>query len=104
MTEEIISQEYRSKTKKEIDKRKKYFIEEIKQNELISKNDKKMYKIFNYTGHLLILASTVTGCISICALVFLVSIPVGIASPVITTKISVITARIKKSIIKKKKS
>ena len=55
--------------------------------------------------HLLILASTVTGCVSFSALASLFGIPVNIASSAITIKISVITAGIKnnKSIIKKKK-
>ena len=58
----------------------------------------------NYTEHLLILASTITGCVSNHALAFLVGIPVDIASSAITIKISVTTTGIKncKSIIKKK--
>ena len=42
MAEESISQEIRSK---EIDKTRNYFLEEIKQNELISKKHKKVCKI-----------------------------------------------------------
>ena len=89
---------------KEIEKVRYYFIEEIKQNELIFKRHKKVCKILNYTGHLLILASKVTGCVSISALASLVGIPVGIASSEITAKSSVITAGIRKykSVIKKK--
>ena len=102
MTEENISQEFRSK---EIDKTRNYFIEETKQNELISKKHKKICKVLNYTEHSLIVSSTVTGCVSISALASLVGIPVGIASSAVTIKISVITAGIKKykSLIKKKK-
>ena len=48
-----------------------------------------------YTEHLLILVSKVTGCVSIFALAFLISIPVGIASFEII-KISVTIAGIKK--------
>ena len=62
-------------------------------------------KILNYTEHLLILASTATGCISIFSVASLVSISVGIASSSIT--ISVKTAGIKKfklTINKKKKN
>ena len=53
---------------------------------------------------MLILASTVTGCISISVFVSSVSIPAGIASSVAATKICLITVGIKryKSIIKKK--
>ena len=42
-----------------VEKTKNYFIEEIKQNELIRKKHKKVYKILDYTEHLLILASKV---------------------------------------------
>lgn len=38
----------------------KYFIEGIKQNELISNEHKKICKILNYTEDLLILVPTVT--------------------------------------------
>ena len=58
MKEENISQEFRSK---EIDKNRNYFTEETKQNELISKKHKKFCRILDYTEHLLIVASTVTG-------------------------------------------
>ena len=90
MAEENISEEFRSK---EIDKSRNYFIEEIKQNEL-SKKHKNVYKVLNYTEHLLNLASTVIGCVSISALVSLVAIPVDIASSAITIKISLKTAGI----------
>ena len=66
------------------EKTKKFFIEEIKQNELIRKKHKKVYKILDYTEHLLILASKVIGCVSISALASLVGIPLGFA---ITIKI-----------------
>ena len=86
---------------KNIDETKKYFAEEIKQNELISKNHEKLFKIFNYTEHL---ASTVTGRFSISPF-GLVGIPVGIGSSAVAKKNYVVTAVIKKfkSIIKKKK-
>ena len=70
---------------------------------MISKKHKKVCRVLNYTEHLLILTSTVTGCVSICALISLDDIPESIASSAITIKISVITAGIIKSIIKKKK-
>ena len=52
-----------------------------------------------------ILASTITGCISISAFVSLLSIPIGITNSAIGLKICAITVGIKKfkSIIKKKK-
>ena len=58
MTEESISQECRLK---KTDKTRNCFIDEIKHNEMISKKQKRVSKIINYTEHLLILASRVTG-------------------------------------------
>ena len=54
---------------------------------------------------MLILASTVTGCVSISAFTSLVAVLVGITSSAVAIKICAITAGIKmyKSIIKKKK-
>ena len=99
-----ISQEFRLKN---IDETRNYFLEEIKQNELISKKHKNVTntKALNYIEHLLILASTITACISISAFAFLIRIPIGITSSAIGLKICAITAGIKKykSIIKKKK-
>ena len=55
--------------------------------------------------HLLILTSTVTGCVSISAFSSLVGLPIGTASSAVALKICAITAGIKKykSIIKKKR-
>ena len=105
MTEENMGQEFRLKEKYE---KRKYFIGEIKQIELISKNDKKFYKILNYYENLLILASAVTGCVPISAFASLVGIPVVpvyTESSVATIKIFAITLGNKKyqSLIKKKK-
>ena len=82
-TEENIGQEFRLK---EIDKTRNYLIEEIKLNELISEKHKKVCRILKYAEHLLIIASTVTGCFSISVLSSLVVIPVGITSFLITIK------------------
>ena len=62
-------------------------------------------KSLNYVKHMLILALTVIGCVSISAFASLVFVPVGITNSAVGTKIFAITARIKKykSIIKKKK-
>ena len=69
----------------------------------MSKKDKKFSRILNYIGHLLIVTSTIIGCVSISAFTSLISIPIGITSSAIRLKICVITAGIKKckSIIKK---
>ena len=58
MSEENISQEIRLKS---IDEKINYFIEEIKQNKLISKKHSKVCRVLNYIDHLLFLVSTVTG-------------------------------------------
>ena len=52
-------------------------------------------KILNYIDHLLIWASTVTGCISISAFASLVGIPVSIASSAIAIKICVLLQELK---------
>ena len=57
MVEENVSQEFRLKN---INETRLYFLEEIKQIKLMSKR----HKTLNYIKHFLILASTITGCIS----------------------------------------
>ena len=90
---------------KNIDGTKSYWIEEIKQNELISKKYEKVYRLLSYIEHLLILISTLTGCASISVFVSLVGIPVGITSSAIVLNICVKTSGMwkYKPIIKKKK-
>ena len=46
----------------------------------MSETYKKTYKYLNYVEHLLILVSTVTGCVSISAFASLVCVPVGITT------------------------
>ena len=62
MYEENISQKCRLKN---IDEARNYLIQEMNQNELISKKHESVYRVLNYIEHLLILISTVTGCVSI---------------------------------------
>ena len=102
MSEENISQEFRLKN---IIETRNYLIEEINQDELMSRKHKKVYRVLNYVGHLLILISTVTECVYISTFASLVGIPIGIMSSAIELNICVITAGIKKcnSVIKKKK-
>ena len=57
MVEGNICQEFRLRN---IEETKNYFIKEIEQNELMSKNHKNVYTALNYTEHFLILASAVT--------------------------------------------
>ena len=71
----------------------------------MSKKHKKVCVTLNYIEHFLILASTITGCISISAFSSLIGIPIGITSSAVGLKNCAIAAGIKKykSIIKKKK-
>ena len=103
MAEENISQEFRFKN---IDETRSYFLEEIKQNELMSRKHKNVSTTLNYIEHFLVLDYTVTGCIAISAFVSLFGVPIGITTSAIGLKIYAITAGIKKykSIIKKKKN
>ena len=67
MAEENISQEFR---RKNIDETKNHLIEQINRNELMNKKQKKICTTLNYIEDFLILASTITGCISISAFCF----------------------------------
>ena len=102
MAEENVSEKFRLKN---IDETRNYLIEEINRNELMCKNHKKVCTTLNYLEHFPILASTITGCISISTFFSLVGIAIRITSSAIGLKICAITAGIKKykSIIKKKK-
>ena len=102
MVEENKSQEFRLKN---TDETRNYFLEEIKQYELMSKKHKKVCTSINYTEHFLILASAIIGCISNSAFASLFGIAIGITSSAIGLKICSITAGIKKykSIIRKRR-
>ena len=58
----------------------------------MSKEGKRVSTTLNFIEHFFILASTVTGCISISAFASLIGIPLGIASSVIGLKICAIAA------------
>ena len=90
---------------KNIDKARNYFLEGIEQNEMKSRKHKKICTTLNYIEHFLILASTITGCISISAFTSLLDISIRITSSVLGLKICTIAPGIKKynSIITKKK-
>ena len=77
MPEKNINQEFRLEKINEI---KNYLIEEINRNELMSKKQKKVCRVLNYIDYLLIITSTITGCVSISGLSSLVGIPIGINS------------------------
>ena len=95
-----MSQEKRLKN---MDEKRNYFLKEIKQIESMSRKHKKVCKTLNYIEHFFILASTITGRISISDFAFLPGIPVEITSS--TIGIFAIAEGIKKykSINKKKK-
>ena len=88
MAEEI-SLEFRLR---KIDETRNYLLDEIKHNDLMSEKYKKTCKYLNYVEHLLILASTVTGCVSVSSFPLLVCVPVGITSSAVGIKICAITA------------
>ena len=70
----------------------------------MSEKHKKTCITLNYTEHFLILASTITGCVSVSAVASLIGIPIGVRSSAIGLKICTITAGIKKyERIKKRK-
>ena len=102
MTKENISLDFRLK---KIDEARNYFLEEIKQNELMNDKVKKACRDLNYFKHFLIFISAVSQCVSISAFPSLVDVPVDISSSAIGIKIYSITAGIKKykSVNKKKK-
>ena len=56
----------------------------------MSKTHKKVRITLNYIEHILILASAMTGCISISAFVSLIGIPIGITSSAIGFKMCAI--------------
>ena len=77
MAEEKISQEFKLKN---IGDTRNYFIGEQNENELMSNNFKKVCTALNYFEKLFILASAVTGCVSVSAFASLFGTPIGITS------------------------
>ena len=84
MAERNVTQGFRLKN---TDEARKYLIEEINQNELMSKKHKKICTTLNYIKHFLILASKITGCVSISAFVSLIGIPIGVTNSAIGLKL-----------------
>ena len=84
MTEENISQGFRLEN---IDETRNYLNEEINWNELMSKKHKKICTTLNYIEHFLILASAITGYVSISPFASLIRIPVGITCSIIEVKL-----------------
>ena len=74
MAEENISHEFRLKN---IDETRNYFYKEKQQNELMCRKHEKVCTTLNYIEDSLILASAVTGCISVSVSASLLGILVG---------------------------
>ena len=62
----------------------------------MTRKHKKVCTTLDYIEHFLILASTITGCVSVFAFTSLIGIPIGITSSAKWLKICAITAGIKK--------
>ena len=82
--EENISQELRLKN---VDETRSYFVQEIEEIELISKKLKMVCTNLSSIGKFLILASTITGYVSIFDFASLVGIPIGVTSFAVGSKI-----------------
>ena len=91
MPKENISQEFRMKS---IDEPKSYLIKEINWNELMTKERKKVCITLNYIENPLILAPTITRCVSISSFASVVNILIGIPSSAIELKICATAAGI----------
>ena len=98
MVEENISQEFQN-----IIETRNYFLEEIEQNELMSKKLKKVCTTLNYNQQFFILASTITAYILLSDFAPLLGILIGVMSSAIGLTVCAIAAGIKnyKTIIKK---
>ena len=77
---------------RKFDETRNYLLDEINHNDLMSEKYKKTFKYSNYVEHLLILASTVTGWVSISAFASLFCVPVGITSSAVGVNICAIMA------------
>ena len=91
MPKENRNQEFRLN---KIDEIRNYLIEEINRNELMSEKHKNVCTIFNHIEKLLIVISTITGCVSIFSFASLVDIRIGTSNSAIRLKIYVKAAGI----------
>ena len=94
---------------KNTDEIRNYFLEEINQNEFISKKQKKVCTTLTYITHFIFsttIASTIAGCTSISVFVSLLGVPIRITSSPMGWKICAIATGIKnfQSITRKNKS
>ena len=82
--------------KKKIEKRNYLLDEIINHNDLVSEKYEKKCKYLNHVEDLLILVSTVTGCVSISAFASFLCVSVYITSSALGIKMCAITAGIKR--------
>ena len=73
-----------------IDETRNHFLEEKKQNDLMSRKHKKVCATLNYIEHFLMLDSTIKVCISISAFASLIGTPIRIMSSALQTKLCLI--------------
>ena len=71
-----------------------YLLDATKHNYLMTEKYKKTCKYLTYVEQLLILASTIIGCVSISAFASLACVPLGITSSAVQVKICAVTAGI----------
>ena len=78
---------------RKIDETRNYLLDEIKHNDLMSGKYKKTCRYLNYVENLLILVSTVTGCVSISAFASLACVSIDITSSAVGLNICGIIAK-----------
>ena len=93
----MVEEESPEFTPRKIDETRNYLLDEIKNNDLMSEKYKKTCKYLNHVEHLLLLASTVTSCVSISEFASLVCVSFGITSSAVGTNFCAVTAGIKKA-------
>ena len=94
-----MSQEFRLKN---IYETRNYFLEQIKPNEMTTRNHKKISGTLIYIEHFLILTSKITGYISISTFSSLIGIPIGITNSLKGLKICAGIKKYKSITMKKK--
>ena len=75
---------------------KDYFVEEIKERELVSKRLSKYIASFDYFDKFLIVLSATSGSVSIASFATVIGTPVGIASASLSLTFSISTGIVKK--------
>lgn len=78
------------------DEARNYLSEQIKHNDFLTKKNEKACSALNYFEHFPVFISFASGCVSITLFPSIVSVPIGIASSAVQSKICALTAAIKK--------